>query len=111
LLEALLMDDGHRVLTAANGREALERMVEAQPDLVISDLMMPVMDGAGLLHALRDRTEWHDIPFMLMCALPEEDVRWQLTGDYQGFLRKPFRMDDVVRVVDRLLAAHGAGKA
>jgi CheY-like chemotaxis protein len=52
LLEALLEDDGHRVLTAMNGRHALERIAEAKPDLVISDLMMPVMDGAALIDEL-----------------------------------------------------------
>ena len=103
LVEALLIDEGHRVLTASNGRQALERMGEARPDLVISDLMMPVMDGAALLRLMRESPEWRDIPFVLMCALPEAHVRDRLVGAYQGFLRKPFRMDDVVHFVDRLL--------
>jgi len=107
LLDALLTDDGHRVLTAANGREALERMGEARPDLVICDLMMPVMDGAALLRALRERMDARQTPFVLMCALPEADVKWRLDGDYQGFLCKPFRIGDVVRFVDRLLAGRG----
>ncbi|MDA8251631.1 MAG: response regulator [Rhodospirillales bacterium] len=111
LLEALLTDEGHRVLTAANGRQALERMGEARPDLVISDLMMPVMDGATLLRMMRESPEWRDIPFVLMCALPEDHVRDRLVGPYQGFMRKPFRMDDVVDFVDRLLQARGAGRA
>lgn len=103
LLEALLTDEGHRVLTATNGRQALERMTEARPDLVISDLMMPVMDGAALLHAMRERGDWREIPFVLMCALPELSIADRVEG-YDGFLRKPFRMDDVVRYVDRLLS-------
>lgn len=103
LLEALLTDEGHRVLTATNGRQALERMTEARPDLVISDLMMPVMDGAALLHSMRERSDWREIPFVLMCALPELSIADRVEG-YDGFLRKPFRMDDVVRYVDRLLS-------
>ena len=111
LLEALLTDEGHRVLTASNGRQGLERMGEARPDLVISDLMMPVMDGATLLRLMRESTEWRDIPFVLMCALPEAHVRDRLVGAYHGFIRKPFRMDEVVDYVDRLLLpSRGGGK-
>ena len=55
LLEMVLTDEGYRVLTAANGRQGLERLAEGpRPDLVISDYMMPVLDGAGLLHAMRE---------------------------------------------------------
>jgi CheY-like chemotaxis protein len=102
LLVALLTDEGHRVLAAVNGRQALERMAEARPDLVISDLMMPVMDGAALVRAIRGRPDWHDIPVVLMCALPEETVRDRLDS-YSAFVRKPFRMDEVVALVERLL--------
>lgn len=102
LLDALLTDEGHRVMTALNGRLALGRMAETRPDLVISDLMMPVMDGAALLRAIRERPEWRDIPFVLMCALPEASVQERMLP-YEGFLRKPFRMDDVVVFVERLL--------
>jgi CheY-like chemotaxis protein len=102
LLEALLTDEGHRVLTAMNGRQALERMEEAKPDLVISDLMMPVMDGAALLRAIRNRLDWQDIPFVLMCALPEATIQDRIQG-YISFVRKPFRIDNIVRLVERIL--------
>jgi CheY-like chemotaxis protein len=102
LLEALLEDDGHRVLTAMNGRHALERIAEAKPDLVISDLMMPVMDGAALLNALRENAELKDMPFALMCALPEASITDRVQG-YDAFLRKPFKLAEISRLVGRLL--------
>ncbi len=102
LLDALLTDEGHRVMTAVNGRQALERMNEAKPDLVISDLMMPVMDGAALLRAIRAQPDWKDIPFVLMCALPEAMVQDRIDG-YVGFVRKPFRMNDIAAFVSLLL--------
>ncbi len=102
LLEALLQDDGHRVLTAMNGRHALERMAEAKPDLVISDLMMPVMDGSMLLRAIREHAEYKEIPFMLMCALPESSLGDRVQG-YDAFLRKPFKLAEMSgRVTDLL---------
>ncbi len=102
LLEALLEDDGHRVLTAMNGRHALERIAEAKPDLVISDLMMPVMDGAALLGALRENTELRNVPFALMCALPEASITDRVQG-YDAFLRKPFKLAEISRLVMKLL--------
>ncbi len=102
LLEALLMDDGHRVLTAMNGRHALERMAEARPDLIISDLMMPVMDGAALLKAVREHAEYKETPFMLMCALPEASITDRVKG-YDAFLRKPFKLAEMAGVVGHLL--------
>ncbi len=104
LLEALLEDEGHRVLTAMNGRHALERMAEARPDLVISDLMMPVMDGAALLRAIRDNPDFTGIPFALMCALPEQSITDRVTG-YDAFLKKPFKLAAISKLVDSLLKA------
>jgi CheY-like chemotaxis protein len=108
LLEALLQDDGHRVLTAMNGRHALEQIAEAKPDLVISDLMMPVMDGAALLRAVRENPELRDVPFMLMCALPESSIAPRIEG-YDAFLRKPFKLADISRRVAELLKDRATG--
>jgi CheY-like chemotaxis protein len=102
LLEALLTDEGHRVLTAMNGRHALERMTEIRPDLIISDLMMPVMDGAALLRELRNNADWMDIPFLLMCAMDEATIQDRIDG-YDAFARKPFKMVAIVQEVTRLL--------
>ena len=103
LLEALLEDDGHRVLTATNGRHGVERIAEARPDLVISDLMMPVMDGAGLLRALRDKPENASIPFVLMCALPEQAIADRISG-YDAFVRKPFKLAEISTLVGEMLS-------
>jgi CheY-like chemotaxis protein len=88
LLEALLQDDGHRVLTAMNGRHALEQIAAAKPDLVISDLMMPVMDGGALLAALRENAD-------------------RVSG-YDAFLRKPFKLAEISKLVARLLKSPDA---
>jgi CheY-like chemotaxis protein len=63
LLATVFADEGYRVLTAANGRQGLERLAEGpRPDLVMSDYMMPVLDGAGLLRAMRETEAHRDIP-------------------------------------------------
>jgi len=105
LLEMVLADEGHRVLTAANGRQGLERLAEGpRPDLVISDYMMPVLDGAGLLRAMRESEAQRDIPCIVMSSMPEANVRERIDG-YEAFVRKPFDLAAMVRLVAAILDA------
>ena len=105
LLEMVLVDEGHHVLTAANGRQALERLVEhPHPDLVISDYMMPILDAAGMLQAMRDTEAQRDIPCIIMSSMPEQNVRQRVDG-IAGFIRKPFELAKVVKLVASLLNA------
>jgi CheY-like chemotaxis protein len=105
LLEMVLADEGHRVLTAANGRQGLERLAEGpRPDLVISDYMMPVLDGAGLLRAMRENEAQRDIPCIVMSSMPEANVRERIDG-YEAFVRKPFDLATMVQLVAAILDA------
>lgn len=98
VLVAALEDAGYRVLTAANGRRALERLEENKPDLVISDFMMPLMDGTALVTAMRTNASFRDIPVIMMSAAPEAALRKHLDG-YEAFLRKPFRIPALLEIV------------
>lgn len=60
-LARLLRKDGHTVQCAANGREALSRLIRFQPDVIILDMMMPVMDGVTFLEAMRCNAAWRDV--------------------------------------------------
>ena len=103
LLEMALTDEGYRVLTAANGRQGLERLaIGPRPDLIITDYMMPVLDGAGMLYAMRATEAHRDVPYIVMSAVPEANVREQLDG-YAAFVRKPFRIAAVVQLVATVL--------
>ena len=105
LLEMALIDGGYRVVVAANGRQALKLLSEGPPpDLVISDLMMPVLDGAGFIQAMREIEPQRDIPYIVMSSIPEAAVRDRIEG-YAGFIRKPFRIATVVQLVAIVLAA------
>lgn len=105
LLGMVLTDEGYRVLMAANGRQGLERLAEGpRPDLVISDYMMPVLDGAGLIRAMRESEAQRDIPCIVMSSMPEANVRERIDG-YAGFVRKPFQLAAMVRLVAAILVA------
>jgi CheY-like chemotaxis protein len=103
LLEMALTDEGYRVLTAANGRQGLTRLAEGpRPDLIISDYMMPVLDGAGMFQAMRETEVHRDIPCIVMSSVPEANVRERMDG-YAAFVRKPFRIAAVVQLVATIL--------
>lgn len=105
LLELVLADEGYGVLIAGNGRQGLERMAKGPlPDLVISDYMMPVLDGAGLIQAMRSSEAQRGIPYIIMSSMPEAVVRERIEG-YAAFIRKPFQLTAMVELVTTVLSS------
>jgi CheY-like chemotaxis protein len=100
-LSELLSEEGFHVLTALNGKEALERIAERRPDLILLDYMMPVMDGSELLAALRRDSASQDIPVLMMSFIPRSSIPLDCTPT--AFLRKPFRIEQLLAEVGRLL--------
>ena len=98
LLEDVLSDEGHRVLVATNGKQALERAREERPDLVLTDYMMPVMDGAALIAALGADKDLKDIPIAVMSSVPEATIR-ERCPDFAVYVPKPFK---IFRLIDTL---------
>jgi CheY-like chemotaxis protein len=104
LLEMALGDEGYTVQHAANGRQALERLAEGpRPDLVITDYMMPILDGAGLLRAMRETEAQRNIPCIVMSSVPEVNIRERVTG-YTAFVRKPFQLAALIGLISRVLS-------
>jgi signal transduction histidine kinase/DNA-binding response OmpR family regulator len=102
-----LENEGWRVSEADNGRAGLERLVEAPPDVIVLDLMMPHMDGFELCDELRKSTAWCRIPVVVITAkdLTEEERR-RLNGGVERILQKdaPTR-DEMLREVSATLSA------
>jgi len=98
ILEALtdiLSVEGYEVDTAANGAEALEHVGKARPDLILLDLMMPVMDGQEMLRRLKEDPNLRAIPVVVMSA--GRVSKSELHGS--RFLAKPFELDDLLDTV------------
>jgi CheY-like chemotaxis protein len=98
LLEAVLVDEGHDVVTASNGKHGLQLMEEKTPDIIFLDFMMPIMDGAAVLQRLAKSSLWRDVPVVMMSSIPEASVAQRCTG-YVQFLRKPFSVFEVIEIV------------
>ena len=101
LLEEVLTDEGHRVLIATNGQQALDHAAKEKPSLVLTDFMMPVMDGVALMKAMAADASLADIPIVMMSAIPESTVALYCSG-YVAFVRKPFKIFAVVDLVAEL---------
>ena len=103
ILEAvcdILEGEGYRVARARNGREALERLDEEKPILILLDLMMPVMDGLAFARALRGRERDRSIPIVVISA--DGDPQKAAALGARGFLAKPFDIDALLAEVASL---------
>lgn len=83
-----------RVRTASNGKEALDRICEHKPDLILCDVMMPVMNGIELCHHVKENKETADIPFIMVTArLAQEHQVEGLQSGADDYITKPFNLD------------------
>ena len=82
--------------SAENGQAALEAIQQQLPDLIITDMMMPVMTGDELLTRLRQDHQWRDIPVILLTAKADEEMKLNLlTEGAQDYVMKPFSIDEL----------------
>lgn len=104
IVSEILEDAGYRVLVAKNGREALERLEEDKVDLIILDIMMPIMSGPEMVKALRERMGDQPLPPILMISAGTEGraVARELGCD---FLVKPFDVNEILEETDRLVGS------
>jgi DNA-binding response OmpR family regulator len=105
LLETTLKFKGYRVATANNGKEALELVQKEHPIIVIADIMMPQLDGFGLVHRLRINPDTRMIPVIFITAtyVAPEDKIFALRIGATRFIQKPIDLDRFLQVVDELI--------
>ena len=91
---------GYDVFTAVNGKDGLEQARKIQPDLILCDIMMPELDGYGVLRALENIPDLSGTPFVFFTAKSEKnDFRAGMDLGADDYLTKPFTGDDLLRVV------------
>jgi DNA-binding response OmpR family regulator len=103
-LEQALEDSGYQLITATNGQEALDKIQSEQPDLILLDLMMPILDGFAVLAEVKADQVLRDIPVIIISA--EHDSKSVVKGIKQGaedYLTKPVNADILVKKVKEYL--------
>jgi DNA-binding response OmpR family regulator len=105
LLEETLKFKGYRAVTATNGHEALEAIQRERPMLVITDIMMPKLDGFGLVHRLRINPETREIPVIFLTAtyVALEDKAFALNIGATRFIEKPVNFEKFLGTIEELL--------
>lgn len=103
-LQYLLQEHGYAVQSAANGRLALEAAQRRRPAVIISDIVMPELDGYGLVKALRRDDALKDVPVILLTSLSHShEVIFGLECGADNFIRKPYQPDYLLQRIDYLL--------
>jgi DNA-binding response OmpR family regulator len=97
LLADIFVERGHRSLLARNGQDALDIIAQERPDLVLADVMMPLINGAELCRRLKADGATQSIPVILMSAAGRDVADGSGADDY---LDKPFYLDEVEALVD-----------
>lgn len=115
VLEELLVGEGFSVVTANDGAQGLEAVRNEDPDMMILDLLMPVMDGFGVCKQLQDPrwSKWKDMPVLILTSVREEvsqrryELETGLSLDVDDYVEKPIDPDVVLERVKNLLARKG----
>ena len=105
LMEFILARQGHEMIVAVNGEEALEKIKTQQPDLVLLDIMMPRIDGYEVAQLLRADPKTASLPIIMLSAkAQDEDIRKGVEIGVDEYITKPFTPDHLVQIVAKYLA-------
>lgn len=110
LLEFMLKRAGYKVLTAMNGRDAQQILNNVAPvDVILLDLMLPYVSGYEIIREARDSPEWRYVPILVISGKTlEQDVVKALDLGANDYLTKPFRPEELLARVRRIVATHAA---
>jgi len=105
LMEASLTFSGYRVATAPNGREGLDAIQKERPAVVIADIMMPKLDGFGLIHRLRLDPQTRDIPVVIITAtyVAPDDKEFVLDTGATLFIQKPVDIEKFLATMAEIM--------
>ncbi|MCP3921453.1 MAG: response regulator [Desulfobacterales bacterium] len=105
IVERGLSQAGFQVVTAENGQEALNEMVRKTPDLILSDIEMPLMDGLEFCKTVQRDSKYKNIPFVVMSTNNSRGImKRMLSEGAETFVTKPFNIDQLVMLIDKLLS-------
>jgi len=102
-----LSKEGYYIATAVNGRDALDKLASVRPDLILSDIDMPVMNGFEFCEAVQGDVRFSSLPFVVMSTNSDRGhMQRMLRRGAQAYLVKPFNMDQLTILVDKMLSDH-----
>jgi CheY-like chemotaxis protein len=103
VLEIALREAGYQVILASDGQEGIEKLRRLKPDLVVSDIMMPQMDGVEAFHLIKEQLQDDGIPIFIMTALSRKPWFADMEADGAVIIQKPFELHQFVQLVNDML--------
>ena len=103
MLVCLLKLEGYEIKSATDGKEAIELLEQERPDLIISDIQMPNLDGIEMIKQLRKRGKLSRVPILVMSAYRSGRVSEALKAGANAATRKPVQWDDLLMIIKQLL--------
>lgn len=112
LMRYLLQSDGHDTLLATNGHEAIKQLAVTLPDLVVTDIQMPELDGYQLLAHIRADVRLHALPVVALTAysMPGDQERVMRAG-FDGYMSKPIDPETILQEIRTYLDRRGSDSA
>ena len=104
MLESRLRKEGYEIILAGNGQEGLEKIKEKKPDLIITDVLMPIMDGASFYREVKKNAETDKIPFLILTARSKMEESFKVMG-VDEFISKPYQEQELMEKVRFLMSA------
>lgn len=104
MLTTLLSNEGYTVISAEDGQDGLARLESDPPDLIITDIEMPNLDGIDLIKRLRERLDWKQVPIVVVSAYGSGNLAQAIDAGANGAMRKPIPMANLFAMIHRLLS-------
>ena len=98
-------EEGYRIFSASNGKEALEIINSNKLDLIITDIVMPIMDGVDLYKALKEKNRTKNIPIVIITSNLALKESFSTLGGVEAFLEKPIKSAELKTKVSKILSA------
>ena len=103
-LEFLMQQKGYHVTAAYNGEEAIEKVISFNPDLILLDIMLPIIDGFEVCQMIRSNPNWKDIKIIFVSAMGREvDIAKGLALGADAYITKPFANTEILQKVKEVL--------
>lgn len=104
-VQFLMEQNGYEVMIAFSGEEAMESIIKTPPDLILLDIMLPVIDGFEVCQRVRENPEWNQIKIILLTAMGSDaNVAKGLSLGADSYIIKPFSNTEIVEKVKELLS-------
>jgi two-component system chemotaxis response regulator CheY len=104
MLSFILKKQGYHVIEATSGHDALHKLLTVKPDLLITDINMPDMDGISLISEIKKNKALNDVPILILTTESQESLRkTAISAGVRGWIVKPVLNDQLISAVRRLI--------